>query len=95
MHPSLSLAEQERLIKLSEEASEVIKAASKVLQHGWIATGPDGTQYDNRKDLEDEIGDVAAIQTLMTRNNDIKVPAILKRRREKLIQLSKVLYHQN
>ena len=43
----------EKLAILIEEASEVIKAAGKILRHGY-----QNGKYDNRKDLEDEIQDL-------------------------------------
>jgi len=57
-------AETERLHMLIEECSEVIKAATKILRHGWKSYNPDLPPEDrttNREDLERELLDVKAV----------------------------------
>lgn len=57
---STSLSIDEKLIHLSEEAAEVIQAASKCLRFGYDIDH--GTGYgNNRKMLSKEIGDLLAL----------------------------------
>lgn len=66
----MSLAEQERLVKLMQECAEVILAASKAWMYGW-APAHAGVHYDNRADLEEELGDVNNVYQLMVDRGDI------------------------
>lgn len=69
----LTPAEQERLTWLIEECSEVIKAGTKILRHGYRSYNPDKPAYgDNRRDLEMEIGDVLSAVGLMLNAEDIQ-----------------------
>jgi hypothetical protein len=47
-----------KLDRLMEECSEVIKSICKARRFGWVATGLDGTVYDNRVDLLNELKDL-------------------------------------
>lgn len=67
----LTNSEAERLYILAEEASEIIQAACKTLRHGYEATGPDGEKYDNRTQLETELGDFRSAQSRMWVAGDI------------------------
>lgn len=62
----LSAAQAERLAVLIEECGEVIKAASKVLRHGYYDAG-----YNNRAHLEAELGDVLYALELMVADGDL------------------------
>lgn len=72
----LTEAERERLEMLAEEASEVVKAVTKILRHGYESHNPhrphDGT---NRLQLEHELNDVAAIIGRMEAFGDIDLGA--------------------
>lgn len=81
----MSLAEAERLVKLCQECAEVVVACTKALMYGW-APAHAGIQYDNRADIEEELGDVQGTATLMAQCGDISglkvtVSAIQKRPR--------------
>lgn len=73
----LTPAEQERLAILVEEASEVIKAAMKILRHGYESTNPD-TKFltDNRRDLEIELGHFTLAYDNMIDCRDIDLAAV-------------------
>lgn len=48
----LAALSKEELVTLAiEEASEIIHAACKIQRHGFTPTGPDGTEYDNGRDI--------------------------------------------
>lgn len=93
MHRECTPAERERLTKLVEECSEVIKVATKILNHGYD-TEFAGVHYNNRADLERELGDVGAATRLMTRRGDIDHRQITKARRAKLPVITKYMRHQ-
>ena len=93
MHHECTPAERERLVKLVEEMSEATKVAMKILNHGY-ETEFAGVQYDNRADLERELGDVGAAMRLMTRRKDIDPDKVTKARRAKLPVITKYMRHQ-
>lgn len=68
----LTEAERERLEMLAEEASEVVKAVTKILRHGYYSANPhkpkDG---DNRRQLTREIIDFRAVADRMEQHGDI------------------------
>lgn len=53
----LTPANQELLVKLAEEASEITKAVCKVLLHGLESTEP-GCALTNQEKLQNELGDL-------------------------------------
>lgn len=70
----LTPAETERLAILMEEASEVVKVCAKILRHGWAPTDRSVSPvvaYDNRHDLELEMGDYAQAQEMMLSAGDV------------------------
>lgn len=75
----LSLAQVERFSYLIEECSEVIKATTKILRHGFYAsdfsTGKE-VKYNNRADLEREIVDVLKAVRRLIENQDISMSII-------------------
>jgi hypothetical protein len=103
----LTSAERERLIKLNEELSECIEqmgfliqamgkasqTVCKTLIHGYTATFED-VDYDNRKDLMREIGDVESIVDLMVLNGDLDRVKIDGYRIDKKSKLARFLKHQ-
>lgn len=73
----LTEAEQERLVLLMEECSEVIQACSKILRHGYESMNyllPGAAT--NRADLEREIGDMLSCVRRLELKNDIEVDTI-------------------
>lgn len=76
-HPSLTLAQAERLEMLIEECGEVIQAATKILRHGYDSTHPDNEDesgtHNNRTDLEDEIKDVLSVVSGMGVKRDVYI----------------------
>lgn len=85
---AVMLAEQERLVLLMEESSEVIKCAAKVMRFGYDSINPyapqDGT---NLNQLQLEMGDYDAIVSLMSINGDIDLEAINERHANKYTKL--------
>lgn len=68
----LTMAEEERLKMLKEEAAEVILAASKTSRHGWRSWNPDAEDKErNRGYLEREAGDFLGILRFMADCGDI------------------------
>ena len=72
----LSPAEAERLFYLIEECGEVIKAASKVLRHGYNSTNPDDPGPDNRDMLQDELSDVLNAMRMLGHFSDIDLTLV-------------------
>lgn len=85
----LSEAEAERLAILIEECSEVQKAAAKILRHGWVSNG-----YNNRAELETEIGNIDAISARMVQGGDIAPSAIVISSRAHTKKLRLWTHHQ-
>lgn len=89
----LTAAQNERLIKLIEECSEIIKVACKIQLHGYDSINPyapqDGT---NLNQLQLEMGDYDAIFALMANNGDIDVEAVNERHHKKYQILPKFLH---
>ncbi len=91
----LSLAEAERLAILAEECGEVIQVVGKVLRHGWNPTDhTTGITYDNRADLETEMGHVRNIERLMIARQDVIHAALVQAAQTKRAKWSVYLHHQ-
>jgi hypothetical protein len=71
----LTIAQDARLKKLLEELNEAGKAAAKILNYGFVATYK-GVTYDNRADLQNELGDIRAVTRALTRKGDLFEEAI-------------------
>ncbi len=105
--PRLTPAEGERLIKLNEElaeASERVGALlqamgkagqtiSKILLHGHEASFM-GVEYNNREDLERELGDVKAAMRLMINAGDLSAERIEAQATAKLPKITRYMQHQ-
>lgn len=94
---TLDHAEAERLELLIEEASEVIKAATKILRHGYESydpTQPAIMRRTNRADLMEELGDLQAVISRMAKAGEIHLPTVMDRRDYKLERGGKYLRHQ-
>jgi hypothetical protein len=89
----LTPAEAERLAILIEEASEVIKVACKILRHGYGPHTYKGINYDNRRELETEMGDVRAIMIMMCDKGDVRKHAIHTRADDKAVMIREYLHH--
>lgn len=68
---AITPAEYERLALLIEEASEVQKAAAKIMRHGWESRWPDARAKSNRDRLAIEVGHLQHALRLMLRAGDI------------------------
>lgn len=92
----LSDAETERLALLAEELMEAAQIAMKVLRHGYAATDHgSGVVYNNRADLEIELGHVSNAIKLMARNEDISLDRVEQAYQAKRRMISKYLHHQD
>lgn len=88
----LTPAEAERLAWLIEECSEVQKAATKILRHGYEGKDPTNPDHlGNRHDLTDELADLIAAVLLMDAKNDIVVSEALAKAQARH---GKYLHHQ-
>lgn len=93
--PYLTEAEIERLAMLAEEAGEIVQIVGKILRHGYDSRHPDDLSGpDNREMLERELGDLAAVQELMSRDKDVSLLQIDDMRRRKLGRIYNYTHHQ-
>ncbi len=90
----LTPAQTERLAKLGEELGEVQQVIGKVFLHGYLAVDPQGNVYDNKSDLERELGDVQAAVRLLTRSGDLNRASIVNQNRKKLRTITRYMVHQ-
>jgi len=67
----LTPTEIERLAIVAEEAGEVVQSIGKILRFGWS-----NGQHDNRQQLEEELGDIAAAVDLMADAGIIRLEKI-------------------
>ncbi len=72
----LSPTEQERLVILMEDCSEIIHMGSKILRHGYGSKNPDDKaphdlRLTNRESLEGEIGQLNWMTCQMIRSGDL------------------------
>jgi len=90
----LDPAEAERLAILAEECGEVMQIIGKILRHGYNSHSPnDPYQVNNRNKLMMELGDIMAIETMMTNAGDISQEIIGQNAREKLRRIGRFLHH--
>lgn len=90
----LSEAEQERLVILQEECAEVIKAAAKILRHGYDSDNKGQMKENNRRQLEKELGDVEHAVRRMEDAHDIEPGAIDEGAKIKAVSILPYLHHQ-
>lgn len=92
---NLTEAERERLEMLAEEASEVVKAVTKILRHGYYSHNPhkpkDG---DNRQQLVREIVDFRAIAHRMEEHGEICLHGIAEQMDEAWRRKLPFTHHQ-
>lgn len=88
-------AERERLEMLAEEASEVIKAVTKILRHGYYSRNPNRPdEGDNRKQLEREITDFRAIADRMEQHGEISLYGIAHQLNDVWLRKLPFTHHQ-
>lgn len=83
----LTEAEAERLALLIEECSEVQRAATKILRHGYASR-------NNRIELMVEIGDLQHVLALMFDAQDIFPGLVAEYKRDKAVLIEQYLHHQ-
>lgn len=96
----LTPAEAERLAVLAEECGEVVQAVGKILRHGWESRwdpkGGAGQGATNREKLQEELGDIGALCSLMAVAGDISIDQVGERELYKLRErLLKYVHHQD
>lgn len=95
-HNNLTASQEELLLKLIEESSEVIKEACKTLHYGYESCNPfDPTRETNRDKIEKEIGDLMNIVELIQGQNDLSSENIRIRKESKKQEIYKWLLHQD
>jgi len=90
----LTPAQRERMTKLVQELMESGVAATKILEHGFVATDGNGVTYDNRADLQRELGDILAAAHLMFANGDIDGDAVLAAGEVKKLTVTRYMHFQ-
>lgn len=93
-HP-LTPAQSERLAILAEECGEVVQAIGKILRHGYDSYDPTKTNGpDNRKSLENEIGDICYAVALMVKAKDVNQVNINASEKRKAEKARRYTHHQ-
>lgn len=91
----LTDAETERLAILLEELGEAQQCIGKILRHGYESYNPVvDTGRTNRRELEQELGDIVYVIMLMSGNRDVSRAAIERRSDEKREKIKQYLHHQ-
>jgi len=91
----LTDAELERLAILAEELGEAQQCIGKIIRHGYESYNPVvDTGRTNRRDLEQELGDVLFAIMQMTGSRDISRAGIERRADEKAAKIKRYLHHQ-
>lgn len=94
----LSDGELERLAKLGEECGEVQQMIGKILRFGFDSNVPGtdslGEPLTTRARLEEELGHVAAVQTLMIQSGDITFAEIMYAKGKHRVKMQKFMHHQ-
>ncbi len=91
----LTEAEQERLVILVEECSEVSQAACKVLRHGYESVNPKvALSETNREGLQRELGDLLHALCRLTAAGDLDKQVIESRGVQKAERILPYLHHQ-
>lgn len=91
----LTEAEAERLALVIEECSEVQKAASKILRHGFESCNPLIEKSEtNRQALAREMGDLLHVFDRLATSKDVDVIAMEEHTRRKECTIRSWLHHQ-
>lgn len=88
----LTTAQEERLTLLIEECAEVIQAASKIKRFGYFSNYNGG--ITNLQSLQDELGDLRLITTVMIEKGDVSQHALECRESNKRLKINKYLRYQ-
>jgi NTP pyrophosphatase (non-canonical NTP hydrolase) len=92
----LSLAQAERLAFAAEEMGEALQAIGKILRHGYESYNPVvDTGMTNRRELEQELGDVYAAIQMLGEANDVSEHAVGQRMIEKKRTVKQWMHHQD
>lgn len=89
----LNAAQNERLVILSEECSEVIQIVCKIQRHGYDNYHPKSKEV-NRVSLEKECGDIQNIIKMLCDSKDLDKEAIGFYAKIKNISIKEYLHHQ-
>ena len=89
---ALTPAEHERLSLLMEECGEVIQMIGKIMRHGYGSKHPDG-KYDNRRELEAELGDLLCALNMLEQVGEVSVVNINEAFNKKALKVEKYLHH--
>lgn len=91
----LTEAEAERLAFLAEECGEVIKAAMKILRHGYASHDPTNPEHlGNRHDLRVEMAHIQAAMRMLYAAGDVDEWDAQLLMNTKLKTAAKYLHHQ-
>lgn len=95
-HPTLTSAQTERLEMLIEEASEVIKASTKILRNGYLSGHLKKPHKNNRDDLHREVAEFLTIWHKIMLNNDTGMKFFIEEAQSDRIWAQKIphTYHQ-
>ncbi len=91
-------SEEERLVLLAEECSEVVKAVTKILRHGYYSTNPNEAQdlaLTNQSKLNEEVGHVLFSIALMISRGDLNAGMIQMCQQNKRGSVNQYLHHNN
>ena len=86
----LTPAELERLAILVEETGEALQAVGKILRHGF-----EFSRFNNKADLERELGDVRHAMIRLCEAGDLSKKVIHDRADEKRESIKPWLHHQD
>jgi hypothetical protein len=84
----------ERLACLAEEATEVAKAAMKIIRYGFTSEHPSCPGMNNREQLAKELGDLRAIMAIMVQAKELYIWDYQKFAVDKLGRVQEYLHWQ-
>lgn len=94
LYSNLTPGEIERLALAVEEMGESLQVVGKILRHGYEATDSNtNIQYNNREDLETELGQVEHAIGLLT-DNDLSRSNLDASKMKRSLAVIKYLHHQ-
>lgn len=94
MSNGLTPAQHERYAKLAEELAEAGHVLGKIWLHGLCPTVGTMT-WNNREDLERELGDVEAAKHLLLACDDVRLERINHYRDLKIPKITQYMLHQS
>lgn len=78
---------------LAEESAEVIQAVSKIFRFGWDSCHPNTPNFTNKDHLEEELGDILCIISLLGQKKIINMDSVQQYaecKKQKLINYSNI-----